>query len=519
MTAPRPDVARTVEIWTPANGLDLNTPVSRMDLSYLPFIQNFKIQDGYYIGREGTKYLNTYAEPTGLMASFVWQTPQDVEWILRFTKTQMQYYDWGIGGWINVSGISPNMSGGDSDYFQWTGYGSKLLFVNGKDGIYQTDLSTVPPTVTKFGTGPVAPKFITTFGGRVIASNISGAPGRIQWSVKNNSTDWSGIGSGYDDLVSTPGGGIDESFGVYPVNDAQALVVRSHSIWLMSLTGDVNVPHRFSMLYANFGCDDPYSIVPVPGGIVGLFRDNVYFVNEATIQPLGNTISSMFRVSGNENYINRSPNNKAVGAYDPDVREYRLALRLIGGTVVLRYGFTHQHWTQDWYPVNIKHIFGFPKLWSSPIYDSRLIMTGTDNRTFYETINWLQDVSGGGGYVDASMYLVSGVIRATDSYHKTRLLKIFVEYDYSTLGAFEDVEMQFYYSYDNWTWTPFPGTVLLSHIPNTAISRIGSTELSLENRTIQIRAIVPGPLPIKIYSVMVRISGNEDEPVQQEAAV
>jgi hypothetical protein len=431
----------------------------------------------------------------------------------------MQYYDWGIGNWQNVSGISPNLSGDDSNYFQWAGWGDKILFVNGKDGIYRTDLSTVPPSVARIATGPVSPKFITTFGGRVVVSNVSGAPGRVQWSIKNNDSDWGGIGAGYDDLISSPGGGIDESYGVYPVNDAQALIVRAHSIWLMSLTGDVNVPHRFSMLYANFGCNDPYSIVPVPGGIIGLFRDNVYFVNEATIQPLGNPIVSMFRVANNENMIVRNTDTQAVGAYDPDVREYRLALRLVGGSMVMRYGVTHQRWSQDWYPVKIKHIFGFPKLWSSPIYNSRLIMTEIHGRTFYETSDSLQDVSGNGGYVDASMYLVSGVIRATDSYHKTRLIKIFVEYDYSLPGAFEDVELQFFYSYDNWSWIAFPGTVLLSHIPNTAISRIGSTELSLENRTIQIRAIIPGPLPIKIYSVMVRISGNEDEPMQQEAAV
>lgn len=516
MTAPaQGGTAKLIPLWTPANGLDLVTPLSKLDLASVPWIQNFKIQDGYYMGREGTRYLNIYAEPTHVMASMVWQTQAGVEWIIRFTTTQAQYYDWGLGGWLNVSGITPNLSGGLDNYFQWTGYGDSILFVNGKDGLYRIALTGAPPPVTKITTtgAPATPRFVTTFGGRVIVSNLASAPSRVQWSVKNSYTDWSGIGSGYDDLISTPGGAIDTTYGIYPINDAQALVVRSNSIWLMSLTGDANVPHRFSQLYSNFGCEDPYSIVQVPGGIVGLFRDNVYFVNETTINPLGDSIKTLFRLSHNDNPLGRQSTSQVVGAYDPDVHEYRLLLKA-PGEYVLRYGMTSQRWTSDFYPVKFRHIAGFAKLPTSPIVDSRLIMSTTTDHTVYETPNEARDVSGFGGYVDAPMRIWSGTIRASNPFQKTRLLKVFLEYEYSANGAYDDVDLQFKYSYDNVNWFDYGGPVTLNYTSQQYISRIVSSELALENRTTQLQIIINSLRPIKIYGAMLRVVEGTEEPQQ-----
>jgi hypothetical protein len=177
----------------------------------------------------------------------------------------------------------------------------------------------------------------------VVASAIPGLEFRTQWSVKNNSHDWDGEGSGFEDLLSTPGGQIDQVMGVWPVSDSISMMVRSGSIWQVTQTGDPEAPFRFERLFDNIGSRSRHSVDVVPGGIVLLATDDVYFISDRQIQPIGQMIK--------DTLFNEITDLSTVrGVFRPKTADYWLAI----GDVVYRYSFVDKGWSRSKYPFNIR---------------------------------------------------------------------------------------------------------------------------------------------------------------------
>lgn len=322
-------------LWSPPQGLDYLNRANRLGAGHARQIQNFWLDRGVLRSRYGTD--NVGSSATGpIMAVLNFVSGSGIGFVLRFTTTKLQIWDG--TSWTNVG--SATFTGGTDDYFAYTVFNDSLIFSNGVDGLW--DYNPMLGSLTQIDEN-INARHLTTIGGRVIASGIPGYESRMQWSVKNNSHDWDGIGSGFEDLLSTPGGQVDLLMGVWPISDSVSLMVRSGSVWQVTQTGDPEAPFRFERLYDNLGSRSRYSVDVVPGGIVLLGTDNVYLLSDREIQPIGQLIK--------DTLFNEITDLATIrGVYRPKTADYWLA----NGDVVYRYSFADKGWTRSKYPFNIR---------------------------------------------------------------------------------------------------------------------------------------------------------------------
>lgn len=250
---------------------------------------------------------------------------------------------WGaatLTGGLDPVSAGNYLTGTVLDFFTYTAFNNTLLLSNGVDGTYE--YAPLTGLLQKITEAPAA-KHLSTIGGRVVASAVNGQEYTTQWSVKNNSHDWTGIGSGSEDLLSTPGGLVDSVLGVWPITEDTSLMVRTNSIWQVNQTGDEEAPFRFNRLFANLGSRSRHSIDVVPGGLVMLGTDDIYLIDATKPAPMGTLIRP--RIFATEDLT------KAKGRYRSRLRQYWLTL---GGDEVYVYSFDDGGWSRMKYPYNVR---------------------------------------------------------------------------------------------------------------------------------------------------------------------
>lgn len=335
--------------WSPPRGIDRLSPVDRIPPEFAYDLTNFLVEDGVLKSRRPFKRLDVGLGQTDVVGIATFVTSDGLLHLVRFRTTTVQYWDG--SAWQTPTG-APTLTGTVDDYFAVTAFGNRMVFSNGVNGIYEWDFTT--QTVTTLTT-TYAAKQLTTFIGRIMGSDVrdNGGPNdfphQVRWSVKNNSADWTGIGSGYEDFLSTPGGYVDRQMGIVPVNDSLALVFRENSTWLMAETGNAEAPVRVSRLFAELGTQAPRSLKAVPGGAVGLFNDDVYVVSESELISIGRPIWPILQLA--EEDLGR-----VVGGYNHRRREFALAVPVDGVFQLLRYSFRDKAWSRHPVPWPIRDI-------------------------------------------------------------------------------------------------------------------------------------------------------------------
>lgn len=346
-TTPHPQVV-PIEFFNPPQGLDLRHGVSRLGTALSPQMENLRLKDDWFSVRPGTEVLGA-AAGSNVIHVVIFTTAIGTEHIVRWTQTGVDYYNG--GAWSALSG--PVLTLSEYSVISTTAWNSKLLFADGWTGIYEINFNDFTYALV---TGAPICKHITTFAGRVIASYIfdpvlGELPSREQWCVKGNNTDWTGLGSGYEDLLNSPGGTVDIQLGVYPISDTSAFIVRSNSIWLMEQTGFFDTPFSFNSLYHQLKIDSQQSVIATTGGIYVLTRDDVYFlgINQPPV-PIGSLIRAGLHTSVNR--LLRAV--LAYDAYEKALLVYIPKVLLDGTSMVYRFYTESKRWTRDEYPCDIK---------------------------------------------------------------------------------------------------------------------------------------------------------------------
>ena len=312
-------------------GMNTVAPATRMPPGFSRLVRNMVFREGAYETREGTFTIgeaSTTQQKGVFFAVFSSGTTQ----IYRFLNDKVQKFE---GIWSDSSGDPYTADG--LTHVSRTGWGDGAI-ISGQDGLY--NLAFVGSgIVTAIADTPTGVIHLTTFNRRVIASTDT----RIQWSVNGNSEDWTGLGSGYEDLRSTPGGVQDRQTAVVPITDGIALVIRSNSIWQMQPTGNFDAPFSFTMLYSRIGSKYPKTVVGIPQGAIAANDQSIWLLTLSGFEDIGAPIRNL--ITGYGGYM-----NGAVAAYDEKWGEYRLAI----GSRVLRYNLTSKLWTEDVYPFDIR---------------------------------------------------------------------------------------------------------------------------------------------------------------------
>lgn len=429
--------------WSPAKGMDTISRLNRLDPQYAVLIQNMRLRDGTMQSRQSLTQLGGTGD--NIMAVVPFVTSDGHIWVVRFRTDGVDYYD--NGSWVAVT-VPGGLTGTTTDYFTYTAFNDRLIFSNGVNGLYEWDVSF--QNILKIDGGPPC-KHITTFNSRLLASQVLVGgeilPTRIQWCAKNNSRAWAveDIGTGFEDLLSTPGGVVDQQRGVHPVSDYTAIVLRSASTWQITETGDPDAPFRFSRIYSDLGCLAPYSAVDVPGGVVALMSDGVYLISDGQVQPLSARVWRDILNSVSD-YI------PCVGAYDPTEREYSL---LMPPNTIWRYSFRDQGWTRDEYAQELNYI-SFLKVSgtltltidsSTGVIDDAVGTIDSEVGTLQPTAAYYsQPGTGVKVFKDstastddgtpAPIYIVTGLMQAASPLEQTLVTEVEFEYESNTLLTF-----------------------------------------------------------------------------------
>lgn len=205
-----------------------------------------------------------------------------------------------------------------------------LLFTTNDSGntrVWELDINT---KVFALVAASANAQIMTVFGGRVIVSD--GSSSRLDWSIKNNYTDWTGDGSGNETLRLSPGNTVDNVIGLFPINDTQMLICRTGSVWLASLTGDVDIPFQFDFLYkVNLAAARTLSYSPE--GVYALGLDDIYLLSTSGPKSIGTPVIGRW-VSSDVVLYNQF---QAVGTYDPLNKTYYVFIPYTSATNILLY--------------------------------------------------------------------------------------------------------------------------------------------------------------------------------------
>lgn len=357
-----PDTAgQVVPFWNEPRGVDRFHVSRNVGSQYATKIRNLMLEEGNLMSRLGTDMMGSEAQSTVMqIVDFIRKGRKKVT--IRFCIRHIEIFQYNSGGWIS---IPVALTGGEEDFFAYTGWADKLLFSNGIDGLWELDFTT--QIIKKVPDAPSA-KHLTTFGNRVVASHVvidgEDFPLRVAWTAKNDYKRWAesttavplgpDLAGGHEDLYGSPEGVTDEAMGVFPYSDSQAWLVRSRSTWMMSVSGNVLAPFRFDRVFAFVGTPFRHSIVSIPSGIIFGSRDNFHQITTDGHKLIGDLIFDEI-----EDEVGTL--DKSYASYDPRRQEYRIAVRehetdlkLTGH--VWRYRLIEQGWTADEYPWEIKSL-------------------------------------------------------------------------------------------------------------------------------------------------------------------
>lgn len=354
---PGQQVEDPIGFFTKPEGEDRASPLIALGANRSPFVQNLRLSDaGLYEVRDGTYPTNSTGD-SEICGLAIYSAKDGNDYLVRMTRTKIHVYD-GLA-WTEITGAGFALAAGT--VVQFTVWGDNLLATDATGDIYS--ISVVSSTYAVIAGAGVG-YFITTFGSRVVSSNIvksawdaAAHPTRVEWTVKDDSTDWTGLGAGYDDMVSAPGGVVDIQRGIIPMTDTEALIFRASSIWVMNTTGFFDAPFALTYRFGE-GTDSPYSIVKVPEGrnepnygtnvsqVIMLGTDDVMLVKTSAATPIGTQIrNQLFR------YDLDTPN--AIAGFETRRREYWLHVPPIqsdGTSIVWKYKIDDKIWYHDLYP-------------------------------------------------------------------------------------------------------------------------------------------------------------------------
>ncbi len=468
-------------------GINNLAKLSQIPNEYAVDITNLMLDEGFLRSRLGIEALGSPDDRVQAILSF---TPADGAGVLIRLRTDGAD-TWNGSDWLPV--VDVVLNGNPTDRFTWTGWGNELLFCNGADKIISFNALTGEVVVLD-ESSPA--KQISSFNGRVIASAVTDGAfygHRVRWCEKLDNRQWKqdtttdAIGAGFEDLLASPGGRVDEVMGTFPLSDETSLMVREQSLWMMLTTGDVDAPFRFSRLTGEIGTRARFACAITPFGIVVPSMEDIWLVDQSGPKPIGTGVRRELLPS-----IEDFP--ALTGSYDPRRQEYRLAV----GNKVWRYNFRVQGWTKDELLFNVRHLSFVDYKSMGLTFDQ---LTGTFDElpgTFdelgiiaaQEATHYINDADGGAlressnvsqdNLVDSPIMIKTGLLNDSGVLNKTEIIEAQLEYECD-----EAQRIFFDWTTDKGaTWTQYS---YIDVVPTTG-PKITAVRKTLEHHNLQIRA-------------------------------
>lgn len=305
-----------VLIKPPTGGLNVDDPTSEIADNESPDMSNFRFFKKRMRKRQGHAVKGqNLIDPIMLLDDLA--KADGVRHSLALTTKKLFKFNTGADLWNEITRTVPApFTGSDSDNFNGAVIQDKYAFSQGVDPIMITDGGTTY-SVINAGTAPPA-KYMVSFAGRLIIAHTVETgldiPTMVRWPVRNNVLDWTGLGSGFQNINDTP----DAVMGLSVIANSVCIIYKERNIFQMVETGQLGNPFAFNRHVIGTGPTIPESIVNVRGRDEDFFvgPDDVYLYSLNGLRGIGgNNKRSML------DSINQAALDKCFSAFIEDFGE------------------------------------------------------------------------------------------------------------------------------------------------------------------------------------------------------
>lgn len=338
-----------IDFWTRFKGVDPSSPGPMVGKDYARRAHNVKVDsNGILTTVESASTDGSLAAAGAGMTLFAVprsSVPGSLDLIIGTTVgfQAKLFADPTFDTWAAITGAALTI-GTTSERFSFMRWGAYVLAANPDASTLIQKIDIAADTYAAIAGSPAA-FHITGFANRVVASRVTGNLGYVQWSVKNDSDDWSGLGSGFEDLLVAAGSRADRPWSVWPISETQAIVVCERSLMMMTATDNFDAPFRFTLISGAEGTPYPYTVAAVPGGIIYAGWTDIWYVTEGSITPLTKPFlnETLFGQDFSTTDHLSELGSDHSGVYVAQTNEYWIKT----GTTGYRYHLANKCWTQQ----------------------------------------------------------------------------------------------------------------------------------------------------------------------------
>lgn len=270
----------------PLDGVYGLTAVSRIPNGGSPDMINCFVRGNTLRKRPGFSQLgDTLSATERVMGIFSAIDEDDNTFLFATTQTGLQRYSAGTNVWTDYTG--PALTGGTEKLFSWEISQNSVVFSQGVDQVMAVPF--VGTTYAILNANCPAARYLTRFADRLyLAFTREGGankPFRVRRSVNGDHTNWTGLGSGFNDLAEYP----------YHIKGmrkhaAQLLIGTQEAFWIGTRTGLSAAPARFDPIVPGTGIYCSYTLTTRGNDHLLMGFDHFYLFNGARAVEIGDPI-------------------------------------------------------------------------------------------------------------------------------------------------------------------------------------------------------------------------------------
>lgn len=297
----------------PLAGMFGLTPATKIPVGGSPDMLNCYVRGDVLCKRPGYSIIgDAVSASERVMGLYSALDDEDNSFLFAATETGIKRYLAGTNVWSAYTG--PALTGGNERKFSWDVSQNSVVFGNGKDQVMR-----IPFTGTTYAilnANCPAAKYLTRFADRLyLASTVEGGatkPFRVRRSVNSDHTDWTGLGSGFNDLSEYPYHlkGMKKS-------GAQMLVASEEALWIATRTGISAAPARFDPVVPGVGVYMPHTLTTRGNDHLFYGRDHAYLFSGSRVDEIMNQVRDVvfFAIEASRIHLNH-------GVIRPETQEW-----------------------------------------------------------------------------------------------------------------------------------------------------------------------------------------------------
>lgn len=253
MTVP---LRRTLPI-KPSKGMWTADPADVIPDGTSPDMLNFQLYNGYLRKRPGcAKFQSGSSFPGGTICG-IYSAQQTTGSRALYVLNRTDVYKYNSGTTNYDAQTGGPLTGAASDRFSFDTSQNNLVFSQGVDNIQALDLTGTAYAAINANAKPT--HYLTRWNNRLYCGfTVEGGvnkPFRVRWSVFGDHTDWTGVGSGFNDLQDD----------VYQIRNVRKLldllcVYTEKGVLLGTKTGQATAPATFALQVKDLGLYSPYTL-------------------------------------------------------------------------------------------------------------------------------------------------------------------------------------------------------------------------------------------------------------------